>query len=56
MDYNESNAYLTRIVTVEEVNKSAFSIGSTGFPGPDGLTDSFYQTYWNVVGHAVVKF
>lgn len=52
---DESNAYLIREVTADEVRKSVFSIGATRAPGPDGLTASFYQQYWDIVGPAVVE-
>ena len=52
---DECNAYLSRDVTAEEVRISVFSIGATRAPGPDGLTASFYQTYWDIVGPAVVE-
>jgi len=52
---DECNAYLSRDVTAEEVRISVFSIGATRAPGPDGLAASFYQTYWDIVGPAVVE-
>ena len=32
-----------------------FDIGSEKSPGPDGMTDDFYQKYWHIVGPTVTR-
>lgn len=51
----EMNFLLTKDITAEEVRRSVFSIGASRAPGPDGLTAKFYQTYWDIVGPAVIE-
>lgn len=52
---DEMNAFITRPVSVDEVRRSVFSIGSHRAPGPDGFTASFYRNYWDVVGPSLVQ-
>lgn len=42
-------------ITSEEVKKAVFSMHPEKSPGPDGLNPAFFQTFWNIVGHDVVK-
>lgn len=50
------NELLMLPVTREEVRKAVFSMHSDKSPGPDGLNQTFYQRFWNIVGTDVVNF
>ncbi|KAF7143420.1 hypothetical protein RHSIM_Rhsim05G0112800 [Rhododendron simsii] len=45
----EVNAALTKSVSLEEVQKAVFQMGSLKAPGSDGFPSIFYQKYWDVV-------
>ncbi|XP_018435702.1 uncharacterized protein LOC108807989 [Raphanus sativus] len=51
----EMNVSLTATVSPEEIKKAAMSIDGGSAPGEDGLTGSFYQKYWHIVGPAITK-
>lgn len=44
------NAQLLAPVTVEEVKKAVFAINPSKSPGPDGMTDFFFQQFWESMG------
>ncbi|KAJ4747435.1 RNA-directed DNA polymerase (reverse transcriptase)-related family protein [Rhynchospora pubera] len=41
--------------TLEEVYFVVFDSDPTGTPGPDGISFSFYQTYWDLVKEDILK-
>ncbi|KAL1206717.1 hypothetical protein V5N11_027276 [Cardamine amara subsp. amara] len=47
---SDMNRRLTAIVTREEIRRPAFDIDGSSAPGADGMTGTFYQKYWSVVG------
>lgn len=47
------NNALTAPISVEEIKKAAMSVDGGSAPGEDGLTGSFYQKYWSIVGPAL---
>ncbi|RYQ97763.1 hypothetical protein Ahy_B08g093845 [Arachis hypogaea] len=52
LSYEEQNQ-LGRMVTVEEIQSSMFSMGAWKAPGPDGLPPMFYQSNWESVKTSV---
>ena len=44
------NRKLTRSVEDQEIKQALFSMHPTKAPGPDGMTLSFFQKYWSIVG------
>ncbi|KAL1549149.1 hypothetical protein AAHA92_17284 [Salvia divinorum] len=46
---------LTRAPDQEEVKRAAFDISKDSAPGPDGLSATFYQTCWAIVGADVTE-
>uniref|UniRef100_A0A803QDX6 Reverse transcriptase domain-containing protein n=1 Tax=Cannabis sativa TaxID=3483 RepID=A0A803QDX6_CANSA len=51
----EMNTDLLALVTHEEVRKSLFQMHPDKSLGPDGMTPSFFQKCWDIVGSDVVK-
>lgn len=45
----QMNNKLTRPVSEMEVKKAVFSLHPNKAPGPDGMTPSFFQNFWDVV-------
>ena len=45
----EMNQDLMRALTMKEVRRVVFSLGSLKAPRPDGLPGFFYQHYWSIV-------
>lgn len=43
------NEQLVSLVTLEEVRRATFQLGTTKAPGPDGLNGLFYQKHWNIL-------
>ncbi|XP_019149856.1 PREDICTED: uncharacterized protein LOC109146658 [Ipomoea nil] len=52
----DMNASLLRPFTHEEVKLALFDMAPDKAPGPDGMTPSFYQRFWPVVGHDLTSF
>ncbi|VFQ90070.1 unnamed protein product [Cuscuta campestris] len=44
---------LLATVTMEEVRRVVYEIGSDKAPGPDGYTAAFFKTQWDIVGQDV---
>ncbi|XP_021975497.1 uncharacterized protein LOC110870625 [Helianthus annuus] len=44
---------MTRLVTVDEVKKAMFAIGSDKAPGPDGYSSAFFKSAWPIIGQDV---
>lgn len=53
---DEQNRKLGDSITSEEVREAVFSMHPEKSPGMDGLNQTFFQTYWNIVGLYVTKF
>ena len=51
-DMDES---LSHVFTREEVATALKQIHPTKAPGPDGMSDIFYQKYWEIVGSSVTN-
>ncbi|XP_074314656.1 uncharacterized protein LOC141649887 [Silene latifolia] len=51
----EMNAGLAAAYTGEEVLFALNQMHPLKAPGPDGMNGLFYQTYWHIVGHAVIR-
>ena len=49
------NDSLTRTYTSEEIRRAVFMMGPNKSPGPDGLTDGFFQLHWDLVGPQVCE-
>lgn len=54
LDVVQANRIIKR-ATREEVRKAVLAMKRFGSPGPDGIQATFYQSYWDVVGEAIVK-
>ncbi|KAF7139221.1 hypothetical protein RHSIM_Rhsim07G0138700 [Rhododendron simsii] len=52
---SEMNERLIKDVSVEEIKKAAFDLGSLKAPGPDGYPSFFFQSYWEKVGEGVCQ-
>lgn len=50
----ETNQMLEAIPTPSEIRKSVFSIGNHKSPEPEGMSSTFYKTYWNIVSAATI--
>lgn len=50
----EMNALLCKEITADEIRRAAFAIRGNSAPGEDGLTGTFYQKYWHIVGAELV--
>lgn len=50
----QQNAELLRPISDEEVRDAAFHMHPDKAPGPDGMTPTFFQKNWKVVGKDVV--
>ncbi|XP_075087578.1 uncharacterized protein LOC142169594 [Nicotiana tabacum] len=46
----DHNLELSRLPTIEEVRVVVFKLSGESDSGPDGFTDLFYQTCWDVIG------
>lgn len=51
----QQNRELLRTVTVQEVKEAVFHMYLDKAPGPDGMTPTFFQKNWSVVGSEVVE-
>ena len=49
------NSLLTAPFSEEEIKDAVFNSYAEGAPGPDGLSFLFYQKFWGVVKHDLVK-
>lgn len=49
------NEELIRPIAAEEVKASLFQMNPDKAPGPDGMTPSFYQKHWKIVGEDVIR-
>lgn len=49
----EDNFMLTILPTLEEVKAVVFDLNGDSALGPNGFGGSFYQAFWNVIGHDV---
>nr|GMD63474.1 uncharacterized protein LOC109181252 [Ipomoea batatas] len=52
----EMNTRLLRPFTAEEVKLALFDMALEKSPGLDGMTFTFYQRFWSVVGHDLSCF
>lgn len=50
MIYEEDNADLNRLPTMEEVRRVVFEVNVDGACGLDGFIGHFYHVYWDNVG------
>ena len=50
----EENETLCAIPSDDEIKSVAFSIASSKSPGPDGMSASFYKSYWGTVSKEVI--
>lgn len=46
---SEMNEQLVSMVTIEEVRRATFQLGTTKAPGPDGLNGLFNQKHWEII-------
>lgn len=53
---NEQNDYLMSRVEKCEVKRALFSMHPHKSPGPDGMSQGFYQKFWHIVGDDVYEF
>ncbi|XP_013623801.1 PREDICTED: uncharacterized protein LOC106329670 [Brassica oleracea var. oleracea] len=49
------NRLLTKSVSKEEVKEAIFSIKGDSAPGPDGMTGTFFQKYWDIIGTQITR-
>lgn len=49
------NASLQAPVSMSDVEKAAFSMGSLKAPGPDGFNGLFYQKNWEIVKYDITN-
>lgn len=52
IDYEHLNAVFTAI----EVQEAIRNLKANSAPGPDGLTNLFYQKYWNIIGEDLMDY
>ncbi|KAL9690833.1 hypothetical protein QQ045_011244 [Rhodiola kirilowii] len=52
----EKIEFLCAPFTEIEIQNAVYQLGSTKAPGPNGFSALFYQEYWCVVKHEVIKF
>lgn len=52
---NEMNDFLAKPFTVKEVVKAIRQMHPDKAPGPDGMTPLFYQKYWSIINHDVLR-
>lgn len=50
------NTKLLQPFTMDEVKAALFSMAPEKAPGPDGMTPSFYQHFWPIVGQDLSTF
>ena len=48
------NDMLCKEVSAEEIRRAAFTVRGSSAPGEDGLTGTFYQKYWHIVGSQLI--
>ncbi|XP_031101984.1 uncharacterized protein LOC116005889 [Ipomoea triloba] len=52
----DMNVRLLRPIKPDEIKNALFSMAPDKAPGPDGMTPSFYQSFWSTVGYDLIKF
>lgn len=50
------NQELLKPIEEEQVKKALFQMHPDKSPGPDGMSPTFYQKYWKIVGKDVVEY
>lgn len=50
---HEQNAVLTNEISREEVGDALFQMHPDKAPGPDGMTPTFFQRHWKIVGEDI---
>ncbi|KAL0367137.1 UNVERIFIED_CONTAM: LINE-1 retrotransposable element O protein [Sesamum radiatum] len=53
---DDMNEALTQPFAPEEVKHALFQIYPYKSPGPDGMSPTFYQKYWHIIGPKVTSF
>lgn len=48
--FNQSDYWLIRTVSDEEIKADVFQLHPDKSPGPDGYNTAFYQKNWDIVG------
>lgn len=52
----ETNTFLIRPLESAEIKSALFSMAADKAPGPDGMSPSFFQSFWPVVGTDLINF
>lgn len=52
---SKDNMHIITLPSEEEVRVAVFSIGRDKAPGPDGFNSNFFQQYWGLLRHDVMK-